>query len=216
ARRSHRQEIYGRAFKPGIRVAPHAGRARKNLDIRQGWQGDCRQRARRGGNPPRALRQAAQRRSYGFAGAGRGCVNIWAASAARHCRGKVMGMFRMTDIILVVAMVAATAFTYTTKHDAEAEFAKIRRLEATIRLEEEAIDVLKADWSLLTQPARWQKLAEIYFDDLQLVPVEPHQIAEFDELPERAMRIEELIGGPGDVTAATGSVDEITTSGVGQ
>jgi hypothetical protein len=128
----------------------------------------------------------------------------------------MMGMFRITDIILVMAMVAAAAFTYTTKHDAEAEFAKIRRLEASIRLEEEAIDVLKADWSLLTQPSRLQKLTETYFEDLQLVPVESHQIADFKELPERQFRIEELIGGPSEATAAADSVDAMTTSGVGQ
>lgn len=127
-----------------------------------------------------------------------------------------MGMFRMTDIVLVVAMVAAAAFTYITKHDAEAEYSKIRRLESSIRLEEEAIDVLKADWSLLTQPSRLQKLADIYFDDLQLVPLEPHQIAEFDELPERVLQIEQLIGGTGALAAADGDIDGIVTSGVEQ
>ena len=127
-----------------------------------------------------------------------------------------MGMFRMTDIVLVVAMVAAAAFTYITKHDAEAEYSKIRRLESSIRLEEEAIDVLKADWSLLTQPSRLQKLADIYFDDLQLVPLEPHQIAEFDELPEKVLQIEQLIGGNGALAAADGDIDGIVTSGVGQ
>ena len=125
-------------------------------------------------------------------------------------------MFRITDIVLVVAMVAAAGFTYMTKHDAEAEFSKIRRLESAIRLEEEAIDVLKADWSLLTQPRHLQKLAEIYQSELQLVPVEPYQIADFDELPERTLNIEQLIGGPGAAAVADNAVDGITTSGVGQ
>ncbi|TWG64799.1 MULTISPECIES: hypothetical protein [unclassified Aminobacter] len=128
-----------------------------------------------------------------------------------------MGMFRITDVVLVVGMVGAAAFTYTTKHAAEAEYAKIRKLETAIRLEEEAIDVLKADWSLLTQPARLQKLADRYYDDLQLVPIEPHQIAEFGELPERNMRIEELLGGSGEQSAKTEEgVDDMTTSGVQQ
>ncbi|MBI1619107.1 hypothetical protein IOD40_00305 [Aquamicrobium sp. cd-1] len=122
-------------------------------------------------------------------------------------------MFRITDIVLVIAMVGAAAFTYTTKHAAEAEYAKIRKLEAAIRLEEESIDLLKADWSLLTQPSRLQKLADRYYDDLHLVPIEPHQIAEFNELPERVLRIEELLGGT-EATANTQGVDDLTTSGV--
>lgn len=124
-----------------------------------------------------------------------------------------MRMFRITDIVLVIAMVGAAAFTYTTKHAAEAEYAKIRKLEAAIRLEEESIDLLKADWSLLTQPSRLQKLADRYYDDLHLVPIEPHQIAEFNELPERVLRIEELLGGT-EATANTQGVDDLTTSGV--
>ncbi|WP_233713778.1 cell division protein FtsL [Aquamicrobium zhengzhouense] len=125
----------------------------------------------------------------------------------------MMRMFRITDIVLVIAMVGAAAFTYTTKHAAEAEYAKIRKLEAAIRLEEESIDLLKADWSLLTQPSRLQKLADRYYDDLHLVPIEPHQIAEFNELPERVLRIEELLGGT-EATANTQGVDDLTTSGV--
>lgn len=117
-------------------------------------------------------------------------------------------MFRKTDVVLIAVMVGAAAFTYTTKHGAEAEYSKLRRLQAAIRFEEETIDVLKADWSLLTQPSRLQKLAEIYHDELHLVPVEAHQIGEISELPERPLSIEELVAGDG--------VDGVTTGSVGQ
>ena len=117
-------------------------------------------------------------------------------------------MFRTTDMVLIAVMVSAAAFTYTTKHGAEAEFSKLRRLEAAIRFEEETIDVLKADWSLLTQPARLQKLAETYRGELHLVPVEAHQIAEIGELPERPLRIEEIVDG------TAGGIDDATTGGI--
>ena len=42
----------------------------------------------------------------------------------------------------------------------------MRKIEAQIRFEEDTIDLLKADWSLLTQPSRLQKLAEIYQAEL--------------------------------------------------
>ena len=124
-------------------------------------------------------------------------------------------MFRTTDIILIAAMVSAAAFTYTTKHSAEAELSKLRQLETSIRLEEETIDVLKADWSLLTQPSRLQKLSEIYQSELQLEPVQPHQIADIDELPAKPLRIEDLVNERLGGMAGT-SVDQSTTGGIVQ
>ena len=115
-------------------------------------------------------------------------------------------------MVLIAVMVCAAGFTYMTKHDAEAELSKLRKLEAAIRFEEETIDVLKADWSLLTQPSRLQKLAEAYREELHLVPVEAHQIGDIAELPERPLRIEDLVG-EGMAGAAT---DDVTTGGIGR
>ncbi len=124
-------------------------------------------------------------------------------------------MFRTTDMVLIAVMVCAAGFTYTTKHAAEAELSKVRKLESAIRFEEETIDVLKADWSLLTQPSRLQRLAEAYRDELKLAPVEAHQIAEIDELPARPLRIEDIVNdGPGEMAAD--GVDGVTTGGVSQ
>lgn len=124
-------------------------------------------------------------------------------------------MFRTTDIVLIAVMVSAAAFTYTTKHGAEAELSKLRKLEAAIRFEEETIDVLRADWSLLTQPARLQRLAEVYHSELQLAPVEVYQIADIDELPVRPVEIEdfsnERLGGMAD-----SGIEAIITGGVVQ
>ena len=124
-------------------------------------------------------------------------------------------MFRTTDLVLIAVMVSAAAFTYTTKHSAEAELSKLRGLETAIRLEDEAIDVLKADWSLLTQPSRLQKLVEIYHPELLLEPVQPHQIADFSDLPARPLEIEDLLseqlGGVADA-----DLDKATTGGVVQ
>jgi hypothetical protein len=116
-------------------------------------------------------------------------------------------MFRTTDMVLIVVMVCAAGFTYTTKHDAEAELSKLRKLEAAIRFEEETIDVLKADWSLLTQPSRLQKLAETY-------QVEAHQIATIEELPARPLRIEDIVEDA--MAESEGSLDGVVTGSVGQ
>lgn len=124
-------------------------------------------------------------------------------------------MFRTTDIVLIAVMVSAAAFTYTTKHEAENRLAENRKLERQIQLELDTIDVLKADWSLLTQPSRLQKLVEIYHSELQLEPVEAHQIVGLDELPIRPVQIEDVsserLGGMAEVGS-----DGIVTGGVVQ
>jgi hypothetical protein len=124
-------------------------------------------------------------------------------------------MFRTSDIVLIAVMVSAAAFTYKTKHEAEDQLATVRKIEAQIRFEEDSIDLLKADWSLLTQPSRLQKLAEIYEAELQLQPVEAHQIVGLDELPARPVEIQdfstERLGG-----MAEGGTDQTTTGAVVQ
>lgn len=124
-------------------------------------------------------------------------------------------MFRTSDIVLIGVMVAAAAMTYTIKRDAGEQLATVRKLQVQIRTEEETIDLLKADWSLLTQPARLQRLAEVYHSELQLAPVEVYQIADIDELPVRPVEIEdfsnERLGGMAD-----SGIEAIITGGVVQ
>ena len=111
-------------------------------------------------------------------------------------------MFRTSDIVLIAVMVSAAAFTYKTKHEAEARLAAIHKIEAGIKYEQDTIDLLKADWSLLTQPSRLQKLAEIYQAELQLKPVEASQIGAIEELPTKPVEIEDFsnqrLGGMAD------------------
>jgi hypothetical protein len=105
-------------------------------------------------------------------------------------------VFRTSDILLIAAMVAAAAFTYKTKHEAEDRLAAVERLKADIRYEEDTIDLLQADWSLLTQPSRLQKLTETYQAELLLRPVEAHQIIGLNELPVRPVEIPDLSSQP--------------------
>ena len=92
-------------------------------------------------------------------------------------------MLRTLDIILIVIMTAVAAVTYTIKHQAELKLEEVRKLEAEIKLERDTIDLLRADWALLTQPARLQKLIAAYQGELQLVPTESTQLTQASELP---------------------------------
>lgn len=92
-------------------------------------------------------------------------------------------MIRPLDVFLILVMVAAASVTYTIKYSAEATLDEVRKLDDQIALEENNIDLLKADEALLTQPARLARLASFYAAELELAPAEPEQIATLDQLP---------------------------------
>ena len=124
-------------------------------------------------------------------------------------------MFRTSDVILIAVMLSAAAFTYKTKHDAQAMMNQIGQLETQIELEKDRIDVLKADWSLLTQPGRLSKLAEAYEEELGLGHVEPKQIvnhAALRQIPFRGESIETIIAESVDMQERV--LDPTVTGGV--
>lgn len=121
-------------------------------------------------------------------------------------------MFRTTDTVLICVMLGAAAFTYSTKHDAENRYRELKRIESQIRFEEDTINVLKADWSVLTQPRRLQRLTETFADQLQLLPPDPKQYGDLAQIPAKKLDIEEVLDerfGPAPAAAdatETGSV----------
>ncbi|MBK8457138.1 MAG: hypothetical protein IPL47_08550 [Phyllobacteriaceae bacterium] len=126
-------------------------------------------------------------------------------------------MFRTLDMALVAIMIAAAAMTYKIKHDSEDRLAEIRKLRIAIQQEKDSVELLRADWSLLTQPARLQKLAERYAKDLQLQPLGARAIVGADELPTREQGIEDIINSQGGIMVKRGdATDPTTTGGTGQ
>jgi hypothetical protein len=119
-------------------------------------------------------------------------------------------------------MVSAAALTYKTKREAEEQLAAVQKIQAQIHYEEDTIDLLKADWSLLTQPSRLQKLAEIYKSQLGLEPVNARQIVGLDDLPAKPLNIEDLssqrLGGMADNSGKGPSdgKDPVVTGGIVQ
>ncbi|MFC3324071.1 cell division protein FtsL [Mesorhizobium cantuariense] len=132
-------------------------------------------------------------------------------------------MFRTSDIVLIAVMVAAAALTYKTKREAEEQLASVQNIHAQIRYEEDTIDLLKADWSLLTQPSRLQKLAELYKSQLELQPVSARQIVGIGDLPAKALDIQDILNGRqgGMADNSGGKVpldgrDPVVTGGIAQ
>ena len=131
-------------------------------------------------------------------------------------------MFRTSDIVLIAVMVSAAALTYKTKREAEEQLAAVQKIHEQIRYEEDTIDLLKADWSLLTQPSRLQKLADLYKSQLELQPVSARQIVGIGDLPAKALDIQDILngrqGGMADNSdqAPPGGRDPVVTGGIAQ
>ncbi|MEO4042524.1 hypothetical protein AAFN47_13050 [Hoeflea sp. CAU 1731] len=118
-------------------------------------------------------------------------------------------MLRTTDFIFIGGMAAVAVFTFQTKFEAEKELEKVERLKAEIQLEENTIDLLEADWSLLNQPSRIQDLVEIYHDQLGLEITEANQIVRPQELPARVSDLP-----PAEVAEEEQTVESIVTGSV--
>ncbi|SCB57353.1 hypothetical protein GA0061105_102344 [Rhizobium aethiopicum] len=92
-------------------------------------------------------------------------------------------MLKTFDLVLIGVMTATAAVTYTIKHRAELKLEEVHRLEAEIKLEEDTIDLLKADWALQSQPNRLERLVNAYNAELQLQPTESTALVHAKELP---------------------------------
>ena len=92
-------------------------------------------------------------------------------------------MLKTFDLILIGIMIAAATVTYTIKHGAELKLTQIHHLEAEIKLEKDTIELLKADWALVVQPNRLERLVNVYNDELKLQPTVSTALALPNELP---------------------------------
>ncbi|MEZ2219105.1 hypothetical protein [Rhizobium sp. RCC_161_2] len=92
-------------------------------------------------------------------------------------------MLRTFDIVLIGVMTAMASVTYTIKHRAELKLEEVHRLEAEIKLEKDTIELLKADWALVVQPNRLERLVNTYNSELKLQPTLSTAIVQPSELP---------------------------------
>ncbi|AQS42013.1 MAG: Hypothetical protein BHV28_13300 [Candidatus Tokpelaia hoelldobleri] len=116
-----------------------------------------------------------------------------------------MTVFRTRDIIMVLLMMIAAAMTYMVKYDAQRRTQDVRQIERRIETERDTIQLLYADWALMTQPARLQQLVTQYQDQLGLQVIVPGQIVKADDIPVRVPdAIDTIIKGSDKLIAGAG------------
>ena len=119
-------------------------------------------------------------------------------------------IYRLFNLFVVLAMIAAAVITYNLKHDTEAAATRVARLNSAIAKERESIALLKAEWSTLSQPSRLQQLVSRYGDYFKLEPFSAAQVATLDEIPLRPVPSEESLDDAA-MAAARGLPDPIVT-----
>lgn len=102
-------------------------------------------------------------------------------------------MNRFVNALLVFLMVLSAAAVYDMKYEAELAAEKVASVERRIAQEQERISLLKAEWSVLTQPARLQDLIERHADILQLAPMSAEHIGTLSDVPPKPVVV------PGDM-----------------
>lgn len=90
---------------------------------------------------------------------------------------------RIFNFVLLAAMIIGAAVVYDMKHKAEMAADRVAHLQSEIAKEKDAIALLRAEWSLLTQPSRLQDVVDKYADHFKLQPFSPSQIASIDDIP---------------------------------
>ncbi len=119
-------------------------------------------------------------------------------------------MIRITDSVLMAMAAAGAIYTFQIKHEAELAAKQLDTLQAQISAQDRKIALLEADWALETAPARLERIASQFNEQLQLQPMESTQIIDISELP--GLRVER---GDGDQEIFAQEQDGAVTGGIG-
>jgi hypothetical protein len=114
-------------------------------------------------------------------------------------------MLKTFDIVLIGVMTASAAVTYTIKHRAELKLEEVHHLEAEIKLEKDTIELLKADWALVVQPNRLERLVTNYNSELALQPTVSTALVGPSELPMLRSQLPQSPDATGGKPGAAGS-----------
>jgi len=94
-------------------------------------------------------------------------------------------MTRYINILLIFLMVLSASAVYDMKYEAELAAENISKLQGRIDQQKEDISLLKAEWALLTRPARMQEVLARHGDILKLVPMTSDHIGTVADIPEK-------------------------------
>lgn len=94
-------------------------------------------------------------------------------------------ILKVVQIVAIGCLVSSALYAYSAKYETTRQQEEIAKIKGRIQRERDAIGVVRAEWQLLNQPERLQKLAGRHLD---LVPLDATRVGSIMEIPMRPQR----------------------------
>ena len=92
----------------------------------------------------------------------------------------------MLRFLLIGTLIGSTfalgLWAYKINYDSRAADQRVRELEKSILSANKHFKILNAEWAHLNRPDRLRKLAEYYFFELRLTPINPDDFISFSDI----------------------------------
>jgi len=95
-------------------------------------------------------------------------------------------------VLSAVGVIALAFWAYHENYTTQEAQARAETLQREIALKRQRLRMLRAEWAYLNRPERLRALADLNFDRLGLLPLQPHQFGMIDQVafpPEPALPI---------------------------
>ncbi len=110
-------------------------------------------------------------------------------------------MRTILSLLLAVAVLGLGAWAYRENYATQSAIAETEGLKQQIGAARARMAVLRAEWAYLNRPDRLNDLAEINFDRLGLLPLQPEQFGQIDEVAYPVVEPSLFLNGFVDVIA---------------
>ncbi len=127
-------------------------------------------------------------------------------------------MIRFLNVLALAALIGSATWAYSVKYETILVAEKLRKREAELQRERDAIAILKAEWHLLNRPERLQLLAK---PEAGMQALSARQVVEAKDVPVAPVKtdkIDDLLTGsiptPDSASKATKSAKGTTTASV--
>ena len=84
--------------------------------------------------------------------------------------------------IVIGSSFALGFWAYKINYDSRAANQRVKELEKSILSANKQLKILNAEWAHLNRPDRLRKLAEYYFFELRLTPINPDDFISFSDI----------------------------------
>ncbi|TCL09989.1 hypothetical protein BXY66_2057 [Shimia isoporae] len=107
-------------------------------------------------------------------------------------------------IVTVVGVICVSVWAYQENYSTQRMIKDTERLERQIGVAQARLAVLRAEWAYLNRPDRLRDLADINYNDLQLLPLRPDQFGIVEQV---AYPIDESLLGIENATEVSADLD---------